>query len=267
MIFDNTTPLIILIFETINQKRAKRTSRQLESMYIIVGQKKLILTLSLSPIFSGVILFLLFGKPVAILLGVVLGFVLPSLVIRFLQVRRKAKFQKQLFDALTSLTQSLKAGLSFLQALEVLVEEMSPPISQEFGMVVKENKMGMPLEESFARLSKKMDLEDLDMITAAILVARETGGNLTDVFSHLSETIRSKQKLADQVKTLTIQARWQGIIMSVLPVIFAFAVYNMNPNYFQDMLESETGRLLLIWCLVSEFIGAILLNRLSRVEV
>lgn len=127
--------------------------------------------------------------------------------------------------------------------------------------------MGVPLETSFERLNKKMGSEDLNLMSTAILVARETGGNLTDIFTHLSENIRIRKRINDQIKTLTTQARWQGMIMSLLPIVFAFFVINTNKNFFDVMLESEVGRILLVWCVVSEIIGAVMLNRLSRVEV
>jgi len=254
-------------YEEKQKRKTAVTKRALEEMFVWVAHRRLFLVLGLSPVVLGIAFFFLFGHKLLIAVGIIIGLLLPSAAIHHMQKQRRKKFQAQLIDALISLSQSLKAGLSLIQALEVLVEEMPPPISQEFSLVVKENKMGVLLEESFERLNKKMDLEDLNLIATAILIARETGGNLTNVFINLSENIRQKNKIADQVKTLTTQARWQAIIMSFLPIVFAAVVFNMNKHLFDIMWQSDKGRLLLIWCVFSEIIGVMLLRHFSRVEV
>lgn len=260
-------PFFIQRYGRAHKEEARRAAGKLEEMYVWVEQKKLALYFSISPIIFALASLFLFQNIILVFAGGVVGFILPMLVIRQMEKVRRAKFGAQLSDALVTLSQSLKAGLSLLQAMEVLTEDMPVPISQEFALMVKENKMGVPLETSFERLNKKMDSEDLNLMSTAILVARETGGNLTDIFTHLSENIRIRKRINDQIKTLTTQARWQGIIMSVLPIIFAFFVINTNKQFFDVMLESEVGRILLVWCVISEVIGAAMLNRLSRVEV
>jgi tight adherence protein B len=180
---------------------------------------------------------------------------------------RKAKFHSQLVDGLMVLSSSLKAGLSFLQALEVLVEEMPQPISEEFGLIIKENKMGIRLEESFEKLNKRMPSEDLNLITTAILIARDTGGNLTVIFENLANSIREKTKISDQVKTLTTQGKWQGVIMSFLPIGFAAFIFKTNPEYLQLMLSSQLGRFLLIYAVISELVGMFLIQKLTKVEI
>ncbi|MFC1805259.1 type II secretion system F family protein [Candidatus Omnitrophota bacterium] len=236
-------------------------------MFVWVEARKLALYFALSPVILGMIFFFLFKNPALVFVGVAGGFILPMVVLKQLQKIRRKKFASQLVDALISLSQSLRAGLSLLQALEVVVEDLQPPISQELALVVKEHKMGVPLETSFENLNQKMASDDLNMMTTAIMVARETGGNLTDIFNHLSENIRIKKRINDQIKTLTTQARWQGMIMSGLPVVFAVFITNINPTFFETMLETDLGRGLLVWCVVSEVIGAVLLNRLSKIEV
>lgn len=260
-------PLIKTRYASMHEEKAKVVSRRLDEMYIWVGYKKLILILGLVPIITGVVLFILFTNPAMLVAGFVIGLALPSLALNIMDKQRKEKFQAQLVDGLISISQSMKAGLSFMQALEILVEEMPRPISQEFALIIKENRMGKTFEQSFQNLNKRMQSEDLNLITTAILVAQETGGNITEAFIKLAESMRRKKRIREQIKTLTTQARWQGIIMSALPVIFAVMVFNMNPHFFDIMLESDMGRLLLAWCVISEVIGAVFLNRLSKIEV
>jgi tight adherence protein B len=260
-------PIISQRYEKLSEQRATKASYSLDEMFIWVAHKKLILIFGLSPIILGTAFFILFGNLALLLVGLALGFILPVTIINTLDKRRKRKFYTQLPDALTSLTQSLKAGLSFIQALEVVGEELAPPISQEFALLVKEYKMGVTLPESFERLNKKMGSDDLNLITTAILVAFETGGNLTEIFSHLNENIRRKNRVTDQLKTLTTQATLQAKILSALPVLFAILIFRLNPNFFDQMVSEEVGRALLAWCVISEVIGAFVLYRLSHIEV
>ncbi|MBL7081303.1 MAG: type II secretion system F family protein [Candidatus Omnitrophica bacterium] len=260
-----------LIQKTLKDWQKQRTAKitpKLENMFLSAPPAKKLLLFDILSIFGlGILVFFLTKNFLFALVGGFFGLSLPFLVIKRMEKARCKKFSQQLVDALGLLSGSLKAGLSLLQAFEVLVEEMPPPLSEEFGLIVKENKIGKALEESFEDLNQKMNSDDLNLMTTAILVARETGGNLTDVFSNLATTIRQKRRIVEQVKTLTTQARLQGIIMTALPILFAIFVYSQNPHFFDIMLNSDLGRMLLIWCVISEAIGAFMLNRLSRIEI
>jgi tight adherence protein B len=205
------------------------------------------------------------------LLGAVVGFFLglfiPHVVVRIMETRRKNKFASQLVDGIMVLSSSLKAGLSLLQSLEVLVEEMPPPISQELGLVVRENKMGVVLEDSLKSLNKRMGIEELELLVNALLVARETGGDLIKVFSRLTITIRDRQKLREKIKTLTLQGRLQGILMSALPFVFVAYVTTVNRSHFDIMLQTDNGRFLLILAVVLQAIGMFLIRKFSRIKI
>jgi tight adherence protein B len=162
---------------------------------------------------------------------------------------------------------SLKGGLSFIQALEIVCEEMPAPISQELGLVLKENRLGVALEESLSGLRKRMPLEEVNLLVSSILVAKETGGELTKVFSRLVETIRNNLKLKEKINTLTLQGRLQGIIMSSLPIIFAFFIYKQDPHHFDIMWESQLGKQLLIGAGIAQLIGMFWIKKISTMKV
>ena len=267
LIFSIVLPDLANSYGKSQKKKVTIASRLLEDMFVWIARRKLILIFGLSPVILGVIFFILFGKYFLIIGGVIVGSFLPLIVIKQMHKRRKEQFSLQIPDAIVSLTQSLKAGLTFIQAIEVLTEELLPPISQEFAMVLKENKMGITMEESFERMNKKMDSADLNFMSTAILVAHETGGDLPKILTNLADTIRERRIVLDEVKTLTTQARWQGVIMSILPIVFTIFVYNMNPHHFDIMLNNNLGRIALALCVVLEIVGAVALNRLSRIDV
>lgn len=248
-------------------KKVKESAKRLDTMFVKVPAKKLFLIHTLAPLAAAAIGFLLTGKLFIALISAAFGLVLPTIIIKRLDVNRKRKFQAQLVDSLMILSSSLKGGLSLLQSIETVVEEMPAPISQEFALVLRENKMGIPLDESLEGLNRRMKSDELNLITTAISVARETGGNLPQTFTQLIYTIREKTKLMGKIRTLTTQGRLQGAIMSFLPIGFAGVVYSLNPRFFDIMLQNQLGQFLLGYALVSQLIGIFLIMKFSRVEV
>ncbi len=154
-----------------------------------------------------------------------------------------------------------------MQAIEVVVQEMPAPFNQEFGLVLRENKIGVPLEESLRHLHERLHFEELDLVINAILVSKETGGDLTKVLAKLSVTMRDNRKLKETIKTLTLQGKLQGIIMSALPFLFIAWVLTFNRNHFDIMLSSETGRVLLLVAAALQVVGMVLINKFSRIDM
>lgn len=260
-------PMILNKAYNLQEKKLQQAEKKLDDMFIVVQRQRLFLFSVLSPLVLGLAGLVLSRNLLLALLMFAVGIYLPKLVLRYLENQRKNRFETQLIDGLMVLSSSLKASLSFLQALEVLVEELPNPISQEFGLMLRENKMGVSLDESFKRLNQRMDVEELRLLTNAVLVARETGGDLTKVFGRLVTTIRDNTKLRDAVRTLTLQGRLQGAIMSVLPFVFIVVVMGFNRNYFAVMLSSEQGRFLLFIAVILEIIGIFLIRRFSRIRI
>lgn len=251
------------------RKKASWSNEQLNLMFMDIPKRRLMLVVGLSPVLGGLIGYLLMPEPLMMGLGtgVAAGLLLPQVGIKFIAARRKKMFQKQLVDGLMVLSSSLKAGLSMLQALEVLVEEMPPPVSQEFGLVLKETKMGVSLNEALERLKVRMPSDDLTLIVIAIVVARETGGDVTEVFSKLIETIRERQKFKERVKTLTVIPRVQAMIMACLPIGFAIFANQMSPGYFKPFFENEIGRMLIMAAVAIYFVSLALMLLFSKIKV
>ncbi|MDD4907717.1 MAG: type II secretion system F family protein [Candidatus Omnitrophica bacterium] len=248
-------------------KRMDKITPKLDDMFLNVPMSKLIMIDLLGPLVLGAAAFFLLHNFVAVTVGVILGLALPLIVIKEMEKARRQKFAQQLIDGLMVLSGSLRAGLSLLQAFEVLAEEMPPPISQEFSLMLRENRIGVPLETSLNNLKKRMKIEELDLIITAILVSRETGGDLTETFNQLIFTIRERTKILGRLKALTVQAKLQGIIMGGLPVAFAIFVYSFNPHFFDIMLEESVGRLMIGASIIMEVLGIIFIRKFSSIEV
>jgi len=219
------------------------------------------------PLVFGIVGYIFFNTFVLAIVGAVLGLVIPKIIIQREKDKRISKFDSQIVNFVMLLSSCLKGGLSIIQALEVAAEEMPAPTGQEIGLVVRENRMGVSLEESLRRLYKRKPIKELELLINSIVVARETGGNLTKVLTRLVTTIRDNQKLRETIKTLTLQGRLQGIIMSCLPFVFAWWVMNFNKEHFKIMFETETGKRLLVTAGVLQVIGMILIHKFSKIEV
>ncbi|HOW35282.1 MAG TPA: type II secretion system F family protein [Candidatus Omnitrophota bacterium] len=252
--------------EEMNKRRSRELAERMDEMFIKVRVRRVILFYTVGPIILAVTGFMAFPaeiKLLGVVAGAVVGFLAPSVYVKFLTQKRTAKFEDQLVDTLMILSSSLKGGLSLIQALEVVKEEMPAPVSQEFGTLLGENKMGISLEESFARLYSRMPSTALHHMITAILLARETGGNLPVIFSRIVTTIRENKKIKQNIDNLTLQGKIQGVVMSILPIAFAAVVTSSNKNFFDQLINSDVGRMLLILAVFLEVLGVFMIWRIS----
>ena len=259
-------PLVLRFLSGYREKQARKINAGLEESFIWLDKKKLVL-FSLTPLFLTLVLFIIWRNPISIIAGLIFSSLMPGLVLKFIRAQRIKKFSSQLIDALMILSSSLKGGLSLIQSIEVLCEEMPAPASQEFGLVLKENRMGISLEDSLKALRERIPTEELNLIVTSIMVARETGGELTVVFSRLTDTIRDNIKLKEKIATMTLQGRLQGIIMSFLPVVFTFFVWKQNPDHFDVMLQTDIGRGMIALAVVLQIVGMVIIKKVSTVRV
>jgi len=250
-----------------HQGRIDKITPRLDEMFLDIPLKKIIMLDILAPLGCGV-LGLIITHSLLISAGFLVGgLIIPFLVIKNMEARRKNKFSAQLVDGLTILSSSLKAGLSLQQSIEVLVEEMPPPIGQEFSLVLRQMQMGVSLEEAMYSLKKRMRLDELDIMVTAIMVARESGGDLTVTFAQLIHTIQERNKLVSRVSALTAQGKLQGIIMSILPILFGLFVYKINPKFFEVFFTDGLGKMLFYYAIVSEILGIFFIRKLSKVDI
>jgi tight adherence protein B len=255
------------VFVRYQEFMSDKSSRILDDIFVNVDSKLLKVAYGVTPLVFGALGLVVSRNLIIGLVGLGVGMVLPELAVRQVGVLRKLRFQSQLVDALFMLSSSLKAGLSLTQSFEVLEAEMSPPASQEFGLVVRAHKVGRTFEEAIQQLNRRMACEEMNLMTTAILVGRETGGDVTHIISQLVGTIREKKKLKDKVKTLTLQGRLQAYIMSALPVFFFVWVRSMNPGYFELMFTDPLGRTALAVAVGLWVTGMLLLMHFSKVEI
>jgi len=255
-------------WDELQKKQADKTSAQFGEMFIFVKAKRLLILYATLPLLLAIGSYLLFSnKPYLVVVFFILGCILPWWIVNSMDKHRRAKFVMQLVDGLMIMNSCLKGGLTLPQSFEVLAEETTPPMSQEIGLLNREIKVGVTLEEALLRLDKRMPSEEMTLVVSAVLVARETGGDLTKVFSRLVETIRDRIKLREMVATLTLQARLQSVIISLLGPVFVYVVRKIKPDHFDIMLKDDMGRMFLGIAVGLQILGIILIVIFGKIEI
>ena len=186
---------------------------------------------------------------------------------KWLDARRRAKFNEQLPEALATMSNALRAGFSISQAFDSVVDQGQVPISEEFEIMQKQLRIGMSFEDALESLSNRVGSDDLTLVTTAILIGRKTGGNVTEIFDKISETIRSRMKVERKVRTLTAQGRLQGIIVSVMPIFLGIVLTVLKPGMMVPFLFSLTGLLSILGMLALVTIGWLMIRKIIKIDV
>lgn len=196
-----------------------------------------------------------------------MGWALPRVIITLLWKRRMRKFDLQLTDALDLMANSIKSGLNLLQIIQVVIEEMPNPLSQEFQLVLNQHHLGISLDDALKNMGERMPTDDLSMALSAILILRETGGDLSETFEVIASTIRERRKVEGRIRAIREQALFQSIILFVMPFGIAVTMYFINPGYLNPLFESKWGYLMIGAMLTLQAIGGIWLRKLVNIDV
>jgi tight adherence protein B len=200
-------------------------------------------------------------------IGACIGIVVPNLYLNMAVGRRMKAFNGQVADSLVIMANTLRAGFSFLQAMDVVRREMGPPISKEFGRALTEMNLGIATEEALNNLVKRVKSDDMDLIVTAIIIQRSVGGNLAGILDTISDTIRARIKLKGDVKSLTAQGRISGMIIGFLPVALALILYAMNPEYMLTLFQNKIGVTLIVFAGIGELLGLMLIRRIVDIKI
>ena len=186
---------------------------------------------------------------------------------RWLDNRRREKFNFQLPEALATMSNALRAGFSLSQAFDSVVEQGEKPMSEEFSILQQQLKIGMSLEDALESMSARVGSDDLTLVTTAILISRKTGGNVTEIFDKISDTIRGRMKIERKVKTLTAQGRMQGLIVSAMPVFLGLIMTLIKPQMMIPYLTSFLGIMSVLVMSVLIFIGWMMIRKIIKIDV
>jgi len=213
-------------------------------------------------------------NPVALVVVFLLGLWAPRLYLKRRQAKRLKAFAGQLPETITLLANSLRAGSSFLQGMELITREARPPISEEFERVVREMQLGVALQAALNNLSRRVASEDLELMVTAIQIQSQVGGNLATVLDAIAHTIRERIRIYGEIQTLTAMQRYSGYVITLLPVGLAGLLFLISPTYITVMLERPPemlglpmGIVFFIIGLTSMGIGYLFIRRIVDIKV
>jgi len=196
-----------------------------------------------------------------------LGLNLPRFVVRRMWIWRVQKFEDQMLDGLAFLSNGLKSGLSVIQAMEMVKEELPNPISQEFGVVLGEQRLGIQLEDALLNLEKRLDTEDVQILVTSINILRQSGGNLAETFDTIAHTIRERKKVEGKIKSITAQGVAQGVIICIMPFALAAALYFIDPELISRLWTTGLGWVFIGIMLILQTFGAVMIKKIVTIEV
>jgi tight adherence protein B len=217
---------------------------------------------------SGFLVSILLGFKWYISLPVmVLGYWLPQQYVKRKRQKRLDRCSAQLVEALGAMANALRTGYSFLQTLQLISRETPDPLGTELSVMIRDIGIGLPLEEALLELQKRLPVKDLEMIITAILIQRTTGGNLAELIETMQDTMRGRERVKEELKTLTAQGKLSSWIITLLPVCLAIYLQLINPEYFSPMLNNPVGVILLVFGAISCMIGWLIIRKIIRIEV
>ncbi len=199
--------------------------------------------------------------------GAVVVYFIPRFILKLMKRRRIERFNAQLANALGGMSNALKAGFSIQQAFDAIVQEKENPIAQEFGMFLQQLRVGIKFEDALADMDHRIGSEDLTLMIQSIEIARQTGGNLTEVFDRIAETIRERRRVEGKIKSLTAQGRIQGRVVGAMPVVLGFVLYLLDPQMMLSFLRSTAGIVVLCSVVVMEICGMLIIRKIVDIDV
>lgn len=212
--------------------------------------------------FFGVFMFFVFFAA-----GLSIGLKMPGIILDSLKKRRGAKINKQLMDALILLSNSLKSGMDIVQGFERVSSDLRPPISDEFGLVIKNYKLGTPFEKSLENMEERVESRLLSYMVKAIVLQRQVGGNLTKIFERIVENIREESKLEEKLQAMTAQQKIQSLVVAIMPWIMVGVLFVFQPDVMIKFYTKPVGIIVLFMCIVWIGIGIKMVSKLGEIKV
>lgn len=195
-----------------------------------------------------------------------LGAFMPLLFIKIKKDKRLKVFESQLGDTLIMMCNSLRSGFSFQQAMDNVAMDMPAPIGVEFSRVCNEIRYGSTMEEALENMADRIKSPDLLLVVSAVCIQRTTGGNLSEILTIISNTIRDRLKIKGEIRSITAQGRTSGLIIGALPAFIAVALMLINPSYMSTFFTTSAGRIMLIVCVVMEVFGFLAIRKVVTIK-
>jgi tight adherence protein B len=253
-------------------RRQRETIRQeattnLEDMFIFVDPAQMFYWNVGALFVLPPLLWLMFGNPV-IAVAVAVGLiVMPKWLVGHLRKSRFSTFEKQLPDAMLMVSGSMRAGAGLNVALESMVAESKPPVSQEFELLLREARVGVDFDTALKHMEARLPIQDFVMVVSAMRISREVGGNLADILESIADTLRKKHVMEGKINSLTAQGKIQGVVMTGLPLFLMLVLWKMEPQAMDPLFNTWMGWAVLAVIAVMEGLGYFFISKIVSIDV
>lgn len=251
----------------LNKSKSKKVEIELMKADMPITVEELLVIKILSSAAFAFLAYAIFKNFIAIIIIFILIWNIPKFIIANRKKERIKLFDSQLNEGVMIISNSLKAGYSFLQAIAVVTEETQNPFSKEFKKLLKEMSLGISEEDALKNLLMRMESEDLKLIMNAILIQKDTGGNLSEILDNIGETIRERQKIKNELKTLTAQGKLSGVIVTLIPVFLGGVIYLFNKEYMLLLFTTSIGLGMVTISVISQIIGILLIKKIINIDM
>jgi tight adherence protein B len=220
-----------------------------------------------SALFFGVVLMVAGGSAAFGWAGLVLGFFIPYAYASHRRAKRFQMFEEKFPEAIDTLARAVRAGHAFTTALELIASEVSEPVAGEFRQLFEEQKFGLPVRDALINLAERIPLVDVKFFVTAVMLQRETGGNLAEILDNLSYVIRERFKILRQVRVHTAQGRLTMVLLMALPPTIVVVMLVMNPGFIQPLFTDPIGHALIVGGITLQTLGYFVIRRIIRIQV
>jgi tight adherence protein B len=253
-------------YEQYQERYVAKSMNDLSDMFLFIDPRQMLVLNIASMCLLGILSYIIFN-PIMCVGMTIFGFFLPMILVKHYRKRRIKKFNVQLVDALQAMANAFKAGLTFPQAIEHVAREAQPPLSQEFGLFVKEVKLGVPLEEALVNMAKRVGSDDLELVVVSTNIARQLGGNMAEMFETISTVIRERFRLEGKIDALTSQGKLQGWIVAAMPAVLGMVLNSMRPDLMEPMMNHLFGYILVTIIAIMEVLGILIIRRIVNIDI
>jgi tight adherence protein B len=242
-------------------------SSNMSDMFMSVDPNQLFMINLCAIVILPILAWFITGDIPATLAMLAVIILLPAIIYRSIRKKRLKRFEQQLPDGLAMISGAMRAGASLNIALEGMVKEQPAPLSQEFELFLKEQRLGVDFEISLKKMEERIPLQDFNMLVTALLINREVGGNLAETMETLGETLRRKEMMEGKIEGLTAQGKLQGIVMTGLPVFLGVLLNFMEPEAMSKLWTTAIGGVVLTVIIIMEAMGYFIINKITSIDV
>jgi len=248
-------------------ERGSAFGRWIEQSGLKVSISGVLLIAAVSGAICAILVTMLTRSPFGIPAGFAIGFALPFMFLKFKRTKRLRAFEEMFPEALDLIARALKAGHAFATGLKMAADELEEPVGPEFRKTFDEQNFGLPLKDALENLTLRIPILDVRFFATAVLIQRETGGNLSEILENLAHVVRERFKILRQVRVYTAHGRLTGYVLLALPAVLSIALMFINPDHMNMLFREHIGQILLMVAIGMQIAGYIWIKQVVKIEV